>query len=480
MASVKKNFIYILMYNILTMILPLVTSPLLSRRLGANALGIYTYVDAVVSIFLVFANTGIYKYGMREIAKTASDKEKLNQKYTDFWFTNGVNVFIVLIIYLLFTGFIAGDEYKIYFHIRTGAILAVMFDNAFLFCGMENIRPITIRDASIKLSAFFLIVVLIKSTDDLTLYFMIMTLGTLLPAIIGFIYGKRYVTLKKPNILNCIRLYKPLLLMMVPTLASTIYQSMDKVMIGFLYNHENVGYYECACKTLIVRTVITSLGTAMCPHLTGLYVKGEYEEGNRKFKNTFMLCLVLSYCLMFGIIAVAKDFAPFFWGNNFSVCSELMSGLAICIPLWCIGEVIRTQYLLTHSRDNEYMISFVTGVIVNAVINTLLIPKFGAMGAVTATIIAELTMSVMQIAFVKHDIPVKQYVLGTFPYFIISFIMFMVIKLMSKKLNCIVPVKLIIEILAGIFICILLIVIYEKKTKTDLILSNFYKMKLKK
>lgn len=54
MSNIKKNFIYISVYNFLLMLLPIVTSPILSRRLGAELLGIYNYVDAIVSIFLVF------------------------------------------------------------------------------------------------------------------------------------------------------------------------------------------------------------------------------------------------------------------------------------------------------------------------------------------------------------------------------------------------------------------------------------------
>ena len=41
--SVKKNYIYNLTYQILVMIVPLITTPYLSRVLGAEAIGIYSY-----------------------------------------------------------------------------------------------------------------------------------------------------------------------------------------------------------------------------------------------------------------------------------------------------------------------------------------------------------------------------------------------------------------------------------------------------
>ena len=54
--SVVKNYMYNLIYQILILILPLVTTPYLSRVLGAEGVGIYGYTYAIVTYFVLFGS----------------------------------------------------------------------------------------------------------------------------------------------------------------------------------------------------------------------------------------------------------------------------------------------------------------------------------------------------------------------------------------------------------------------------------------
>ena len=470
MSKIKKNFFYISAYNLLTMILPLIVSPILSRRLGAESLGIYTYVDSVVSIFVAFASTGVYRFGMREIAKVRDNKDELSQTFIDIWFNNACNVLTVILIYLIFV-FSVISEYKIYFLIRTGAFLVCLFDTAFLYCGLENMKQVTIRDAIAKGLTFVLVITFIRSTDDLIFYFVIMTGGTLYGVVAGFLYGRKYIELKKPCIKNCIRLYKPMVILLIPVLSSNIYHSMDKIMIGYFGVAEDVGYYELASKALIPRTIINAFGTAMCPHLTALYSSGKKKEADRKFHNTFMVSLVMSYAFMFGICAIAKEFAPVFWGEGFEKCSSLMIGLSISIPIWAVGEVIRSQYLLPNSRDNEYSKTFVAGMIVNAVFNILLIPSGGAFGAIVATLMAETSMSTYQIFLIKKEIAIMKYIVKSAPYFISGIIMVVIVRFMANRFLFVSIYGLFLEVMAGGMSFVMMIILYEVLSKKRFLIS---------
>ena len=59
MESVKKNFIYNIIYQILVIILPLITAPYIARTLGAEAVGIYSYTNSIAYYFLMIAMLGI-------------------------------------------------------------------------------------------------------------------------------------------------------------------------------------------------------------------------------------------------------------------------------------------------------------------------------------------------------------------------------------------------------------------------------------
>ena len=88
--SVVKNYMYNLIYQILILILPLVTTPYLSRVLGAEGVGIYSYTYAIVTYFVLFGSLGIALYGQREIAYVQNEPRKRKK------------IFIELIIFRFF------------------------------------------------------------------------------------------------------------------------------------------------------------------------------------------------------------------------------------------------------------------------------------------------------------------------------------------------------------------------------------------
>lgn len=474
MNKVKKNFIYLSLYKILEMLLPMITSPLLSRRLGAEALGIYSYSYSIVSIFAIISQLGVYNYGMREIAKVRHNKEKLNNTYTNIFFTHLISGITVTIIYFISLCFMQ-EKNIIIFLIQGGVLLSNIVDNAFLFIGLENVKTVSLRDAIIKFATFFLILIFIKSPNDLLKYTMIMTFSTLICRTVGLLYGRKFAKFVKPKLSECKKHFKPMLILMIPTLASTVYQSMDKIMIGWFYGDKEVGYYECASKGLIPKNIITALGTVMCPHIAGMYAENKKKEAINMVEKSLTVSLIMAYIFAFGIIAIAKEFAPWFWGSDFSVCSNMLIGLSITIPIWCIGEVIRNQLLLPLGRDNQYMISFVLGIIANAILNALLIPKFAVMGAIIATIFAELVMSISQVFFAKKEINIVRCIKLTIPYLIISIIMLAIVRISAFVISISSTLQVLLEVGIGVFTFTCLTLLYETLSNKKILINLIIK-----
>ena len=74
--SLTVNYIYNMIYKILTLITPLITTPYVSRILGVENIGIYNYTYSVLSYFVLFGVLGLQMYGQREIAYVSDDKDK--------------------------------------------------------------------------------------------------------------------------------------------------------------------------------------------------------------------------------------------------------------------------------------------------------------------------------------------------------------------------------------------------------------------
>ena len=79
--SITKNYIYNLTYQVLVLILPLFTTPYISRILGAENIGIYSYTLSITTYFILFGSLGISMYAQREIAIYDKEiKESVNTK----------------------------------------------------------------------------------------------------------------------------------------------------------------------------------------------------------------------------------------------------------------------------------------------------------------------------------------------------------------------------------------------------------------
>lgn len=470
MNKIKSNFIYATAYKMLEIMLPIITSPLLSRKLGADSLGTYSYTYSIAALFVMFAEMGSYRYGMREIAKVQKNGVSRNRVYSDIYWTHLITALVTLIFYLIFV-LIIGKNLRGIFLLQSLCIVSNMISNLFLFVGMEDMKVVTLRDGAVKIITFILIVLLIKSPSDLITYILILNICDVFSKLITLVYAKKYVYLSRPNISNCVKHFKHMFVLMIPVLAAGIYQSMDKIMIGFLYSKSDIGYYECASKTLIFQNIITTLGVVFCPHITNLYSMGKKKEAERVFKVSFNLSIIISFAFMFGVSAIAEEFAPLFWGEGFEASAPLMIGISISLPLWTVGEVIRNQFLLPLGRDYEYMWAFVVGVIVNLIFNLLLIRPYGAMGAIFATIIAEFVMSAVQAFFVRKEIGITKELFQNIPYLFSGVFMYIIVREFALIWSGNKFIGLLLEVIVGVIVFLLLSFIYEVLSRKRLLLA---------
>ena len=97
--SLKKNYIYNVCYQVLILIIPFITTPYLSRVLGADGVGLNSYATAMVSYFTLFACLGTGTYGQRAISYVQNDKESRSRVFWETFIFRLIMVLITLILY---------------------------------------------------------------------------------------------------------------------------------------------------------------------------------------------------------------------------------------------------------------------------------------------------------------------------------------------------------------------------------------------
>ena len=107
--SIKKNYIYNLTYQIIALIIPLITTPYISRVLQADGVGTYSYIYSIITYFVLFGSLGVMMYGQREIAYIQDNKEQRTRVFWEIVFFRFVTMLISLVTYMLVFGRTGND-----------------------------------------------------------------------------------------------------------------------------------------------------------------------------------------------------------------------------------------------------------------------------------------------------------------------------------------------------------------------------------
>ncbi len=471
MASVKKNFAYNIVYQIFTLLMPLITAPYLARVIGASGLGIYTYTFTIAEYFVLFCMLGVNNYGNRTIA--SATKEKKDEIFINIYMVQLTISIIVIAIYIIYASYF-NQAYRYYSFLQLIYVISGGLDINWYFFGTEQFKITTIRNVMIKCLTLMLIIIFVKDVADTWIYIIIMATSYLLSQLIMWRVALGQIKFVKPNLQEMKNNIKPMLILFIPVIAVSLYKMMDKIMLGSFIGVEEVGYYDNAAKIVTVPSmVITALGTAMLPRMAKLNAKGEQDKILTYISSSmeFVGCMASAMC--FGLIAVADELIPIYYGSGFLQCVPILKALCITLIFTSWANVIRTQYLIPMQHDKAYIVSVFVGAVSNLILNILFIKSMGAIGAVIATIIAEASVALIQTLYILKKLPIKQYLRRYIVYLIPGIIMCVIVKYIgSIGITSIVHLILCIVIGATIYLLMCIGYWYISKNEVLIIFQN--------
>ena len=474
MSSIRRNLSYQTIYQILITILPLITSPYLSRVLGAYQLGICSYTTSVVGYFALFAMLGTTNYGTRSIAAAGKDEKKRSKVFWSIFFLQIGITTICIISYSVYVGYFCHAN-KLIAMIQGISVLACLIDINWLFFGLEKFRITVIRSSIIRVLSVVCIIMFVKSDNDTWIYILILGLSTFLSNLVLWVYVPKYVCLVKVSTKSILDNLRPNIALFLPLLAMSVYHIMDKTMLGVLSDYTQSGYYYNADKIVNITVgIISGFSTVMLPRMTALISEGRIEASNDLFKLSLECTVLVGIAISFGTAAIANEFEPVFFGEGFDECILLTIVLAPVLIIKAFSFTARYQYLVPHHKEKTYTLSVCIGALVNLIINMILIPRFGAMGAVIGTLTAEFAACVVQYYSMRSMISLNTVLKKIMVYFVFGIVMFLGVRGVSFFQIPIVT-KILLEIIVGVIVMVLLCELYWKRTNNhiDKILKGF-------
>lgn len=471
--SLKINILFQTIYQILEILIPLITAPYLARALGASQLGVFSYTSSIVAYFSLFAMLGIMNYGTKSISFVSSDEEEINTVFTEVYSLQFITCLIAIISYVIYLLYFCSDNVIISL-IQILTLVSCILNINWFFFGLEKFKITVSRNIVIRFLTVISIFIFVKQPTDLWKYVLIMLSSSCLSQIILWFYLRNYVNFTRVKFKNVLKRLKPNIMLFIPLLAMSIYHIMDKTMLGFFCEYDQSGYYYNADKIVnITVNVIAGFSTVLLPRITMLIGNDKIEEANNLFCTSLEATVFLGSAMAFGIASIAKEFIPLFFGNGYEDSVILTILLSPVLIIKAFSFTARYQYLVPNNKEKDFIVSVLIGAFINIVFNVIFIPKLGAMGAVLGTIIAELCACIWQFIVINKYIELRETILRCLTYTVLGVLMLIVIRIVSFVLPNNMILKIFVEILTGIVFYLISCVFVWKKDNNRMILSIF-------
>ncbi len=411
MSSIKNNIVLNYVNTIANIVFPLITFPYAARILLPDGIGLFNFQNSIIGYITLLSSLGIPLYAVREVARVRDDVEERNR----------VTIEIAVLSLLLAIGgyaivFAVGELVPqinanlSLFYILSLSILFTALGVSWFYTAIEDFKFITIRGLIIKCLFVAALFAFVRSKSDLLIYAFLSVGTTVGNNIVNFVHLRKFIDVFHIDWkrLDIFRHLKPSLRIFVLNLSISLYTALNPVMLGFLSDNTQVGYFTAGSKlSYIILSVITSIAAVMLPRTSNLIQKGDTHQFNLLMYKVYHYYMALALPFTVGLIALSIPLTVVICGTAFYPASMVTAITAPIVIFISITNIIGIQVLYPYGKENYVTYSTIGGAVINLVLDIPLILLWGANGAALSTVFAELTVLIIQIRLGKGYIPFK-------------------------------------------------------------------------
>lgn len=409
--ALRKNYFYQVILSGVNILYPLITFPYVARVLQPEGLGEAQFSFNFALYFSVIASFGIPFYGIKEIGRCGNDQRSLNKTFSELFGINIITSIICLGIYFLVLFTVPKIDIQLDFALICAALIFFTPLNIdWLFSGLQQFKTIALRAVSIKLIALVLLFSLVNSKEDLLLYLIILTFSYIGNYLVNVILAKKRVSLSFHRH-SFKRHRKPLLFILSSTFATTIYTSLDSVVLGLLSDNYQVGLYSAGVKLAKVSIpIVTGLSAVIIPGIAQAIKEKNLAFEAQMVAKSFSFIVFLGIPIATGLYVFREPFIEVLLGSEYLEAKPSMAYLSF-LPLFIgLGYLFGLQILVPNNLNKSLFTATSLGVVVFIIANIILTPKLGATGAAIAILLTELIVTTGYIYFTP------KYLLKELPY----------------------------------------------------------------
>lgn len=429
--SLRRNYLYSVAIQLVSMLAPLVTAPYLARVLGTDGVGTYSYVLSVATVFALFTALGFGAYGQREMSRVRDDPTAVSRLFWELtllrWGVTGLTVggYIALCFFV--------EAREVYAAMGL-LILATGLDLTWLFQALERFYTLMLRQLAVKVLTVVLVFAFVRSAADVAAYALIQGGGTLAANLL--LWPRLGGLLRRPEgALRPLRHLRPSLVYFVPAVATSVYTVLDKTMLGAITGDMTQnGYYESAYKIIrLLMAVVVSLNVVVGVRTAYLFGQKREGEVHTHLLDTYRVMCALAFPLCAGLLACGEGFAVVFFGADFAAAGTMLRLFAPLLFIIGTSNVLGSLYLTPGGYRRRSNRAILAGAAVNLVFNAVLIPRFGGIGAVVGSLAAESVITALYLWFSRSFVAVGALMRTAVRYSVYAAVTFLPVYALARR-----------------------------------------------
>ncbi len=454
--SIRRNFLMNTILRSANVLFPLITISYVSRILLSSCLGRVSFATSFIAYFNMAAQLGIPTYGVRACAKVRDDQKELSRVTLELLLLNLIGTIIsyaAVAFCILFIPRVRADG--MLFIILSLTVVLNAIGMEWLYQGLEQYTYITIRSLVFKTVALAAVFLLVHEQEDVLVYAGISIFASSASNILNFFHARKYVDLcgvlkrdrsvtlattgygdvgsaeaecgagrtiadgsedvrageyqfgdgKTDSGIDLRRHLRPVFILFAMVCAVTVFSNLDEVMLGFIRTDAEVGIYHAAVRIKIALVdVITALSVVLLPRASYYVEHRQTEDFLRITDKGMHFVLLCGAGLTVFFMLYARETVLFLFGSEFEASVLPMIMIMPVVLLTGMTRVMGNQILIPQGREKIVLRSVAAGTAADVVLNTLLIPGLGPVGAVVGTLAAELVIVLIQYPKAKTEV----------------------------------------------------------------------------
>lgn len=400
-SKILQNVSWLFVLQIFNTIIPMLTLPYITRILQPTKYGDFSAALNIITYLQVIVEFGFELNGARKVALIENNSD-MSKIFNEIFFSRILLFFLSLFILITLTalGYFNKTTFACSIILLIMVIGTIIQPN-WIFQGKEDMKFITYTNVIGRLISITLIFMFVNDSNDIFIYCILYSLNIFVSNLIGFILAlKKYkIIISIPHLSKIINALKNSWYLFISSAMGKVFSNLGITVLTAFTTSYYVGIYAAIQKIPnILILLFTPIGQAIFPY-TSKKFNSSYIEGFNFVKKVCIIVIIPFIILGILIICLQKMIVSILFGNEYVAYSTLIIPLCIWLILSILNNFLGIQMLVGAGYQKEYSKAFQFSLIVIILSNFILGKFIGLYGVAWATMISELSLSIILLLY---------------------------------------------------------------------------------